>query len=884
MRGLVINQFDGVGIELIGSGNDIVEGNFIGTNATGTATLGNSDTGVLINSGSGNRIGGTTSAARNVVSGNVSQGVLVIGPAMNNLVQGNFIGTNAAGTGGLGNLSDGVGMLSGANDVINCAVGGTAAGAGNIISANGGAGVQLIGVGTNNLVQGNLIGTDVTGTLDLGNDFSGVAITDAPGCTVGGAGGGAGNVISGNGLEGVSINSTASTGNLIKGNKIGTQANGVSPLPNSTNGVTILNSASNNTVGGAAGEGNIIAFNFGAGVMVESGTGNAIQSNSIFSNGGLGIDLAPAGVTPNDAGDPDTGANNRQNFPVLSAANGASGGGVNVQGTLNSNASTTFTLHFYSNASCDASGNGEGQTLLGSATAATNASGNVTFNVNLTGAASVGQSITATATNPQGNTSEFSACVTYGAADLSVVKTASAPTITVGSDVTYTVTVTNNGPDPAQTITVTDNLPSSLTFVSCSSTANGVCGGTGNNRTVSFASLASGGSATITFVATLSCSVTNGATIGNTASVASPVRDPSSGNNSSTANFTASKPAAVLNPTSASFSSDGGAGIVGVTFPSGCGWQAVSNSAFLTITSGPFGTGSGTVTYNVALNSTGSPRTGTLTIAGQTFTVNQSNVPCSYVIAPTSNTVPAVGGSGSVTVTTQAGCIWKAVSNDSWIDVPQDSNGSGSGSFNYSVEPNPGGPRTGTVTIAGQTFTVMQGGTSCLFSIAPTGKLFAPTGSESSIAVTASAGCGWSASTVESWIIITSEGSGMGPGTVTYAVRDNPGTSPRQGVITVAGLSFTVVQDGGTLGDCVYLLNPTSASFNAAGGNGNIQINTEERCAWEATTNASWITFTSNVVGINAGSVGYHVAANPGPGGRSGVITIAGRTFNVKQK
>src|SRR6185369_6717547 len=143
-------------------------------------------------------------------------------------------------------------------------------------------------------------------------------------------------------------------------------------------------------------------------------------------------------------------------------------------------------------------------------------------------------------------------------------------------------------------------------------------------------------------------------------------------------------------------------------------------------------------------------------------------------------------------------------------------------------DPNPGPPRTGTISVASQVFTVMQAGSSCSFSIAPTGKLFGQTGSESSIAVTAPAGCGWTVSTVEEWIIITSEESGTGPGTVTYAVRDNPDTSPRQGVITVAGLSFTVAQDGGTLGDCIYLLNPTSASYNAAGGSGSIQINTEE--------------------------------------------------------
>ncbi|MFY9607363.1 MAG: C25 family cysteine peptidase [Blastocatellia bacterium] len=711
VRGLVINRFAddlGIGIQLSGSG-DIVDFNFIGTNAAGTAGLGNGDTGLLINPGSGHLIGGTTAAARNVISGN-GQGVLVLlGVSMNHQIQGNFIGIDATGAIDIGNTADGIFMLSDTS-IMNCTVGGTAAGARNVISGNGGLGIQFVSVGTSNLVQGNFIGTDVTGSNDLGNDQSGVALNDAANNTIGGTVAGAGNVISGNGGDGVRINLATATGNLAQGNKIGTKADGATSLPNSSNGVFVLNSASTNTIGGVAGEGNIIAFNLGAGVKVETGTSNAIMSNSIFLNGGLGIDLGPAGLTANDVNDGDGGANNLQNFPVLTSANGGVGGGVNIQGTLNSTANTTLTLHFYANSSCDPSGNGEGQTFLGSAMATT-VGNNVTFNITLAGAsASVGQFITATATNPLGNTSEFSACVAYGAADLAIGKIASSPTIVAGSNVTYTITLTNNGPDPASSITVTDNLPASVAFVSCVSTAGGVCGGSGNNRTVSFTTLASGASATITIVASLSCSVTDGATVGNTASVASPVRDPAGGNNSSTANFTASRPPNEISPTSESYASDGGDGMVSVTAPSGCPWQATSNDPWLTITSGSSGSGVGQVGYDVAVNATGIPRIGTLTIAGLTFTVNQSNISCQFTLMPTSDSFPAAGGDGTVSITTLAGCAWKVISNDSWIIGPADG-GTGSGSANYTVEPNPdSSPRIGTMTIEGQTFTVDQAG------------------------------------------------------------------------------------------------------------------------------------------------------------------------------
>ena len=884
VRGMVINRFEGLGIALAGSGS-IVDGNFIGTNASGTAGQGNVDTGVLINSGSGHLIGGTVAAARNVISANSNHGVQVLfGPAMNHLVQGNFIGIDASGTAGLGNGADGVEMLSGAANIINCTVGGTTAGAGNVISANTGVGVQFITVGTSNLVQGNLIGTDASGSIDRGNGSAGVAMTEANDCTIGGTVAGAGNVISGNGFDGVRINRMTATGNRVQGNRIGTRADGTMPLPNSSQGVRVLNNANNNTIGGAAGAGNIIAFNLGAGVFIESGSGNAIQSNSIFLNGGLGIDLGPEGVTPNDAGDVDSGANNLQNFPVLTSSNGVAGGGVNVRGTLNSTANTTFTLDFFSNSACDVSGNGEGQSLLGSASVATNGAGNVTFDVNIAASASVGQSITATATNPQGNTSEFSNCVAYGAADLGITKSASSGAVLVGSNVTYTITVVNNGPDPAVSITVTDNLPASLAFVSCSATGSGVCSGSDNNRIVSFGSLAAGASVTVTIVARLDCSVPNDQSVANTASVSSSITDPVSGNNSATVNFTASNPPRSILPINRSFRAEGGDGTVNVTAPAGCGWQAVSNDSWLTVTSGSSGTGNGLVGFHVDVNVTGAPRTGSLTIAGLTFTVNQSNLPCSYSILPLSESFPASGGNGSVSVSTQDSCTWKSISNDPWIIVdPGTEGGSGTGSTGYTVQPNAATtPRTGTVTIAGLTFTVMQAGLPCAISIYPRGRLFIQSGGEDTVTVT-SAGCPWTVSTSENWIFITSGGSGTGTGLVTYGVRDNLTGLPRQGSISIGGFPFTVVQSGGTTGDCAYVLNPSSTIFDSAGGQGSLQLSTTDRCAWEATPSVTWITVTSQVVGIGSRSVTYNVEPNPNVGGRTGTIVIGGQSFKIKQ-
>jgi hypothetical protein len=175
--------------------------------------------------------------------------------------------------------------------------------------------------------------------------------------------------------------------------------------------VLLFNDAKNSSIGvTGAGAVNTIAFNGGDGVFVDSGTGNQIRRNAIFANTGLGIDLAPDGVTPNDPGDGDTGPNNLQNFPVLTAATGTATT-TTITGSLNSAASSKFTLEFFRNLSCDGPTNGEGRFFLRDVAVTTNASGSATFSVAVTPAVPAGQVVTATATRAAtGDTSEFSAC------------------------------------------------------------------------------------------------------------------------------------------------------------------------------------------------------------------------------------------------------------------------------------------------------------------------------------------------------------------------------------------------------------------------------------------------------------------------------------------
>jgi len=391
------------------TGNTVL-GNFIGTDINGTADLGNVGFGVAIQNAPNNTIGGSVAGARNIISGNNAFGVLIqntpatSNAATGNKVLGNFIGTDVNGTADLGNSLTGVLVQDAASNTI----GGTAAGDRNIISGNDGFGVQILNANaTLNSVLGNYIGTNAAGTAALPN-IIGVVVDNAPSNTIGGSVAGAGNIISGNSSPsaglGVQITGASATGNTLRGNFIGVAANGSSPLGNSSIGVQITAAASNNAIGGtAAGEGNIIANNGNIGVAVASGTGNRIQNNSIFANLGLGIDLGNHGITPNDAGDIDIGANNLQNTPVLTTAT-ASGGSVTVAGTYNSIPSTAFTLQIFTNNSPGT----QGQTFIASIPVTTDAAGNAAFNQTFPAAVTAGQLITATATDAAGNTSEFS--------------------------------------------------------------------------------------------------------------------------------------------------------------------------------------------------------------------------------------------------------------------------------------------------------------------------------------------------------------------------------------------------------------------------------------------------------------------------------------------
>jgi len=341
VQGLVINRWDMALQTVTGSGT-IIRGNFLGTDPAGTAARPN---GIAIQiGGSNDLVGGTNPADRNLVSGSTA------------------------------------GVFAGA--------------------------IQVAG-GSGAVIQGNLVGTDATGLHAIPNAE---AIYSNMPATIGGTAPGAGNVISGNSLSGIFYQSDI----LIQGNLIGVAADGVSPLGNGLHGIW-NHGATGGTIGGLGpGEGNLIAYNGAHGVQTD-GTQTRIRGNSIHDNGQLGIKLYTGGPAPNpnDPGDADNGSNNLQNFPILqSVANGAT---THVVGKLDSAANTTFDVDFYANPACSSFPREfvEGETWIGTTQVTTDGSGHAVIDVTLPVATGAGARISATATDPLGNTSEFSQRIVF---------------------------------------------------------------------------------------------------------------------------------------------------------------------------------------------------------------------------------------------------------------------------------------------------------------------------------------------------------------------------------------------------------------------------------------------------------------------------------------
>lgn len=458
VRGLVVNRFapngssGGYGIEIAsGSDDHVVAGNYLGTDAAGTASAGTQRGGVSVR-GSNVRIGGDVAADRNVLAGNTDYGIVWnAGTAL--VVRGNYVGVGADGT---TRVANGNGIFC-----LNAATNGLWED--NVLAGNTSTQVTIGNFASSgHVVRKNRIGVRADGTAVVAGGSTGINVNGAPGATL------EDNLIGGLSDAAIAIRNAGSNGITVRGNRIGVDATGTIALP-VVRGIVVSFSASGSpmdvTIGGiGSGDGNVVTNATAQGVVVLGGlSGNVgqitrpagvrIRGNAIFANAGPAIDLEDDGPSANDpAPDDDLGANGLQNTPVLTAAD-HTGGVTTVAGTLDSAASTTFDVDFYASNAADPSGFGEGATYLGTVAATTDVAGHATFQVPLPPVAP-GHVVTATATSPSGDTSEFSNAVAVTGDPLPVTTTTSTSTTstsTIATTSTSTPTTTSSSTSTSST-------------------------------------------------------------------------------------------------------------------------------------------------------------------------------------------------------------------------------------------------------------------------------------------------------------------------------------------------------------------------------------------------------------------------------------------------
>ncbi len=323
----------------------------------------------------------------------------------------------------------------------------------------------------------------------------------------------------------------------------------------------------------------------------------------------------------------------------------------------------------------------------------------------------------------------------------------------------------------------------------------------------------------------------------------------------------------------------GGTGTVSVTSAGHCSWQAEAQDPWITIASGASGTGNGTVRFSVGANP-GGERSGELRVAGHTFTVTQAASTCGYTISQSSFEAGNGGGAGTVSVAAAGHCAWTAASNVPWVSVSSGATGAGNGEVAFRVDPNLGPARSGTLAIAGHTFTVNQLSLPCAYQITPTSQSVAAAGSSGTIAVTTPGACSWGAASNVPWILLTGATSGTGNAGVAYTVSANPGEQ-RTGTVTVAGQTFTVTQ-AAEIVSCTYGVTPSGGSVEAAGGPGTFAVTAGGTCSWTAVPTVPWLNVTAGASGTGGGTVSFLAAVNPAEA-RSGTISVMGQMFTVTQ-
>ena len=321
-----------------------------------------------------------------------------------------------------------------------------------------------------------------------------------------------------------------------------------------------------------------------------------------------------------------------------------------------------------------------------------------------------------------------------------------------------------------------------------------------------------------------------------------------------------------IDPPSRSFGKDGGAAAI-LTLGSGS-WNATTSNNWLTITPRASGNAGVSCIYAVGSNFSADNRTGQIEINGQIHTVNQTGYTAS--LTPSSATVDLDGGSGTVNILVAAGVSWSTSSNSDWISVTPAS-GTSSGSVSYTVDPNPGVTvRTGSITIAGQTFSVTQTGTDINLSPKEVEKAYSSDIIQ--LQVTALINTNWNVTPNASWISVVDDGNGFGDSQITLAVGTNPSYNERTGTVSIGSATFTIRQFGTP--NPVLDIIPDEATANPIGAFGNVAVLATPDAPWTANSLSPWIVISDGASGAGNGNIEYVASANTTLSPRVGQIEI----------
>ena len=335
-----------------------------------------------------------------------------------------------------------------------------------------------------------------------------------------------------------------------------------------------------------------------------------------------------------------------------------------------------------------------------------------------------------------------------------------------------------------------------------------------------------------------------------------------------------------VNPAQGSVAAAGGSGSFSVVAPAVCPWTAITSTPWITITSGSSGAGSGGVGYSALSNGGTLPRTGSITVNGQTHTVIQFGSACSFAISPSTLNATATGGTAFIAVTASgSSCPWTA----SGLGATP-SSGTGSGGVGVTIPQSAiSASQVLTATIAGQTLSVNQSGLACSFSLSPNEASAPPEGTNGSIAVNALAGCSYDTVLGPTWLHVTNGASGVGSGTLLYSVEANSTTVPRMGTLSVGGEAFQLTQQGLP---CSVTLNtsPLGNPFGPSGGVGSVAIQTNgPNCTWAASSTIPWAS-VAPASGTGSGTLLVTLTSNAASViARAGDLTIASQTLTIDQ-